>query len=583
MQPYKKNKIHHHRHDYNCNNNNHHHHDGGKYTTGTTTTNTNTITKTRKQPFPSFEMAYETDITHNKIIVEAPSMVLAIPTGKKAFLWHQPDGSTDLLEYDVKQRRILRRESVDNNETSSSSSSPSLYHDTILFGSILPLSKRQKARLQNETDEQKQKNIRRVFLTEDIYRWEGEDLFALGWGERCDRLCSYFDRMRTAPNNTNTNTNTNQKIIVAAPLMWFVNEGNRYQTFLPETVARPGYFIHHLQYREIYRVAPYYRFALTTTNTNSTNTNTNTNGEEEPHTNDNEPILPKDASSATLREKAGAQESLPKDASPLQGESLPKDVSISPLDMGESTKHLLSKINILPPLPRFIFANAQFQPQTSTSLWVEADPQQNDIYRLYAHGPNKSRIFMGLALVHTYACSQWLHSLFRPLRPFSKGPVDIRNVDYIEDSDVEEKEAEDDKEYDCNKTKEIKNRNTQAILLQCQYNPTFRRWIPVAISEQRNAVHISRFTTPDALRNDNQFPNSGLQKHSQQHPQQQCNPNPRKRPPPAPQHSSSLQQVLDSKTDGSQWQQNWREPGKNNHHHHKKKHQKASAGGHKTY
>jgi len=530
-------------------------------------------------------------------------MVLAIPTGKKAFLWHQPDGSTDLLEYDVKQRRILRRESVDNNETSSSSSPSSLYHNTILFGSILPLSKRQKARLQNETDEQKQKNIRRVFLTEDIYRWEGEDLFALGWGERCDRLCSYFDRMRTAPNNTNTN----QKIIVAAPLMWFVNEGNRYQTFLPETVARPGYFIHHLQYREIYRVAPYYRFALTTnTNSTNTNTNTNTNGEEEPHTNDNEPILqndlPKDASSATLREKAGAQESLPKDASSATlrekagaQESLPKDASISPLDMGESTKHLLSKINILPPLPRFTFANAQFQPQTSTSLWVEADPQQNDIYRLYAHGPNKSRIFMGLALVHTYACSQWLHSLFRPLRPFSKGPVDIRNVDYIEDSDVEEKEAEDDKEYDCNKThdnktKEIKNRNTQAILLQCQYNPTFRRWIPVAISEQRNAVHISRFTTPDALRNDNQFPNSGLQKHSQQHPQQQpyqqqkqCNPNPRKRPPPAPQHSSSLQQVLDSKTDGSQWQQNWREPGKNNHHHHKKTHQKASAGGHKTY
>ena len=83
--------------------------------------------------FPEFELSYET-VSHNKVSTEY-NIALAIPTGKKAYVWytfHQDDDVCYLfdLNKDKKISRAIRLDNINSFETK-------LSLGTILYGTII--------------------------------------------------------------------------------------------------------------------------------------------------------------------------------------------------------------------------------------------------------------------------------------------------------------------------------------------------------------------------------------------------------------------------------------------------------------
>ena len=112
------------------------------------------------------------------------------------------------------------------------------------------------------------------------------------------------------------------------------------------------------------------------------------------------------------------------------------------------------------------------QYQTDTIFRVMANIG-DDMYNLYAFGPNRSFVFYDYALIQDYETSKKMNTLFRHLR-------ESPNLDYMEESDDEEEDGD---------GVELK----KSVLMKCRFHKKFKKWMPLEIVPERSRIiHIGQ-------------------------------------------------------------------------------------------
>jgi hypothetical protein len=171
--------------------------------------------------FPKLELSYET-FAHKKVSSNY-DICLAIPSGKKQFMWFTYEGDQDvccLLELN-KDHKVTKITTVGTNDFNHQ-----LAYGTILYGSL---------------------SEKQIFIIEDIYYFCGLLVKHLTFGEKL----TYYKTLLTKYSPT-------QK--VALPYMCMVEGDNALLDSLPfyESIAsKTAYVTHHLQFRSSKTIAPY--------------------------------------------------------------------------------------------------------------------------------------------------------------------------------------------------------------------------------------------------------------------------------------------------------------------------------------
>jgi hypothetical protein len=303
--------------------------------------------------FPVFHIPYETAAKQNARL-EHDSMAVAIPTGKKYFLWITHDRATMLpicvlVDAALKKPEIMCTGIGDPClpqilKLDARSVNPSLKLGTLVYGTLIFPS-----------------NKSPVFIMEDVFLYAGIPLdVGHGWGDRCAFLCELVHAINM----------TTPDLKLGLPVMWYVKkEQQSFQTSIPVELGFPGYHVRSIQYRSIAHVAPYLNFAMTRRKVDAiTEDNANANATED---NDN-----KDATTT------------------------------------KTTAQLLA--SVAQPIPRMMYGNDQFK--RLTVFWVKAE-QQYDVYSLYARdGGEVQKVFVGYAKISSLSTSMFMNSLFRRIR-----------------------------------------------------------------------------------------------------------------------------------------------------------------------
>ena len=179
--------------------------------------------------FPSFELSYET-VSHKKVSVTSDSVALAVPVGKKYFLWftykeQSYEDACYFLGLD-KDRRVCSVEKIDIQGI------PSRYClGTVVYGTLY-----------EPPDSQKS-----VFVAEDIYQQNGTNLWNLCFGDRLGFLAEFIRENWIFPS-----------MRAALPVIWYVKSGGALDPFVPPDLGKlMAYSPHHIQYRSVEKVAPY--------------------------------------------------------------------------------------------------------------------------------------------------------------------------------------------------------------------------------------------------------------------------------------------------------------------------------------
>lgn len=184
--------------------------------------------------FPAFELSYET-VSHKKVSVQHSSIAVAISSGRKYFMWfthreHTCEDACYFVGLD-KDRRICSVE-----ERSVHCTDSKYYLGTVVYGTL------------TESNDVRGSDTLPVFLAEDIYQFQGNNLANLCFGDRVGFLRDF-----AMQHHSSTYRDTQMRI--ALPIMWFVDVAS--PEIPPDLAKRAAYSIHHIQYRAIDRVAPY--------------------------------------------------------------------------------------------------------------------------------------------------------------------------------------------------------------------------------------------------------------------------------------------------------------------------------------
>lgn len=180
---------------------------------------------------------------------------------------------------------------------------------------------------------------RNIFIAEDIYYHCGTNLSNLCFGDRIGFLREYVKTDRSS----------------ALPLMWLSTE---YNCNIPGEIATViGYTAHHIQYREIGRVAPYINVAIPKRGTVTSN-------------------IPAQMSSAMVAQK-------------------------------------ITATSVMNPIPRFDYSKPSYRYPAVFN--VTAD-QQLDLYHLYAFKQSNPSVYCGLAGVQSLKTSMFMNRVFRRIR-----------------------------------------------------------------------------------------------------------------------------------------------------------------------
>lgn len=176
------------------------------------------------QHFPSFELSYET-VSHKKVSVPY-NITLAIPYGKKAFLWftyYENKNACLLLELN-KEKKIGKTTLLFHGNVPSK-----LAYNTLLYGCLW------------EKDEESGQ----VFVIEDILFYEGNSIYKQPANEKLAFLLLYFQKYQGF---------CKQYISLPSvmPMMWTFDEHLplSWQDNVP-------YQVHHLQHRSLEKIVPY--------------------------------------------------------------------------------------------------------------------------------------------------------------------------------------------------------------------------------------------------------------------------------------------------------------------------------------
>lgn len=288
--------------------------------------------------FSTFELSYET-VSHKKVC-PSDSIAVAIPLGRKYFLWYtyREGGSEDtcyVLGLD-KDKQIC---SVD---TLSTVCPKGFSLGTVVYCTLF----------------QKDETSPSVYIAEDIYQFCGTPLHNLCFGDRIGFLRDFVRIQGTA----------------ALPIMWFATSGSEQTATIPENLEKmTAYVPHHIQYREIKRVAPYVNVALSKKGL--------------------KPVVI--ASSAEVAQK-------------------------------------LRATAVLDPLPSFDYGKPAFR--YPATFYVMADSQL-DLYHLYAYGGigrdgSAAKVYCGLPAIQSYNTSVFMNRIFRRIR-------ENDNLDLAEESEDE--------------------------------------------------------------------------------------------------------------------------------------------------
>lgn len=171
--------------------------------------------------FPNFEPSYET-LSHKKV-PEKYDFAMAIPTGKKSYLWYTfYKGGDGVFLIDMnKDGRVLKCVKINHIYTSS------VPYGTLLYGVYLQESN--------------------AFLIEDIYYYKGMNLKGLVSGEKFIYLKQLI---------SSDITNTRQNMTISVPVCWI--SMNCDDDTVPEDIKLTiPYNIHHIQYRVLNDVMPF--------------------------------------------------------------------------------------------------------------------------------------------------------------------------------------------------------------------------------------------------------------------------------------------------------------------------------------
>ena len=288
--------------------------------------------------FSTFELSYET-VSHKKVC-PSDSIAVAIPLGRKYFLWYtyREGGSEDVcyvLGLD-KDKQIC---SVD---TISTVCPKGFSIGTVVYCTLY----------------QKDETSPSVYIAEDIYQFRGTALHNLCFGDRIGFLRNFAQAVPS----------------VALPIMWFATSGSEQTATIPDALEKKAAYVpHHIQYREVRRVAPYVNVAL-----------------------------------------------------PKKGL---KPVAVS------SSADVAQKLHataVLDPIPSFDYGKPAFR--YPATFQVMADSQL-DLYHLYAYGGigrdgKMSKVYCGLPAIQSYKTSVFMNRIFRRIR-------ENDNLDLAEESEDE--------------------------------------------------------------------------------------------------------------------------------------------------
>lgn len=339
--------------------------------------------------FPNFELSYET-VSHKKVSSEY-DVCLAIPYGKKAFLWFTffQDNDVCFLMELGREKKVSRVTILETYGTSRLALGTLLYCSMVGEANGLAQENEKISTLSNSV---------KGGIIEDILYWQGVSLAKLPFSEKLGFLYSFFQNPEFAP------IINNSKMPIRLPVMWTTNQNspdnNGQDNSIPGKWSnRIPYTIHHLQYRSLVKLLPHINVLMTKSIIS------NANG----------PVV--------------------------------KDLSYG--STVNSTNTATTNINtvdifIPPSLPKYDFTKPQYK--MLTIFEVKAD-LQNDIYHLYAYGQSSQKVYYGLANIPNYKTSVFMNGLFRNIK-------ENRNLDSLEESDDEEdfQDMRIDKFVNLNKT-----------------------------------------------------------------------------------------------------------------------------------
>ena len=353
--------------------------------------------------FPDFELSYET-ISHKKVS-SAYDLALAIPFGKKAFIWitfHKNKDVFYLLDINRDKKIIKATEYPYPNEDR-------LPLGTILYGTLL------------EKREGMLPFLGERFLVEDVYYVEGISLKKSSLNDKLAFSTKIMACLQKLP--------LSSPIHFFLPSMWKMipSETGELPTIVPANITcYMAYPAHHIQYRASIQTMPFLNIALST------------------------------------RGFLGSQK--------------PQPIHVNTANLPITVKTPITKPGFEPGIP-CTPDSSKPQYRYSAVFYVVAD-LQFDVYHLFAYGCQKTPVYYNLAYVPTYRSSVFLNGLFRNIR-------ENQNLDYIEESDDE---------ADFENMDEYKYVDIQKVLLmECQYSPKFRKWVPTrVVPKGTKVVHIQQ-------------------------------------------------------------------------------------------
>jgi hypothetical protein len=274
--------------------------------------------------FPQFELSYET-VSHKKVS-SSISVALAISLGRKYFIWYTyKQGTSEDACYLIgldKEKQIC---SIENRPYTPTSKNLCL--GTILYGTIY-----------------EHQYSRNFFVVEDIYYYCGVNLSNQCFGGRIGFLKEFMNNV-DAPD-------------IFLSVMWHLESGKELSNTIPADISgKIGYTPHHIQYRDITRVAPYINIAL---------------------------------------QKRGF---------------VPSN-SVAPVT-SSTVAQKMTAAAIMNPIPHFDFSKPAFR---YTAIFnITADPQL-DLYHLYAYGGPNVAVYCGLAGIQSLNSSMFMNKHFRRIR-----------------------------------------------------------------------------------------------------------------------------------------------------------------------
>jgi len=173
--------------------------------------------------FPQFELSYET-ISHKKVS-EPYDIALAIPMGKKYYVWFSFDGKRNVCYL----MEITRDKRVGNITEISMKYHQSMALGTVLYGTLVNAAETQQ-----------------VFVIEDVFYYKGISIKHHTFSEKLGAIDNMFSQ-RFIENNAT--------IAFALPVLWCDNIVDDVQNKV--RLDNCGYIVHHVQYRSLVQTMPY--------------------------------------------------------------------------------------------------------------------------------------------------------------------------------------------------------------------------------------------------------------------------------------------------------------------------------------